>query len=800
MRNFRQSPSSTPVSSLLRLVNKQGGISLQSCPFALADVTAGTENELQAVVIGSRSTVDLPVSIERSKYFSNIVRRVAHGEAPAKLVTDLNRFLSDNPDQVWDNSWVRFPRKSLSALANQLLQDDLAGRANQKFERHRFIFETAWGDWIRVPVSYLLKLALVDAVGSKSDLPAQIAETAFRLLPNFANDLTSPETYFFHLIDSAKSPEFGKAIAAEMATRFLLTHLLVEWANKVLNLESLGQKASVSLAPHPAVRQRELNGCISDSFYRDLFVSPCLSGWSDGRTKHEYMLQAHAAISRSQLNAAVKLREAGIITSNLIVMPNTSSVSLANNGTHLSLGSKRIAELLSDPGSGFTPEDEKRLGDLVIKIAEHFLPLFVGTYTAAPYRLSFADFHPETALGFLPHELDYSHLRMLWRHWKRKANLRVFGRPLTPYGPRRVDDFLGRLFHLRGDVVTDFRLLDFPVAWLCTESASALNGEIGNTESLKEDLEGMGVSDHKLKLYLPIALREFSAMGFSGFEGRQYSLFESMKDDFAPAADLQRLVTLLAYKYALSGCFVHTDLPDDPASESERRLPFFCAALDLPAFNVNTKTRNQLLGRIVSLTKDSRASLHRGHLRLPLSEYRLALLQLIAEDGSDCIEMLGAGELIADLKTRLKRPDSSAHGKLLKGILQKTGKRSALEVDARDFNLAAEQYYREDLKRKFLSEGISSVRTAIMRLTSRDRETLTQLLGELSSTHFLNETEQAVFDDQLTPRQICTLIAIVLLAIRSETDHSNGRTSNTDPSQVFQPSSIHRAHDTAGAR
>ena len=65
------------------------------------------------------------------------------------------------------------------------------------------------------------------------------------------------------------------------------------------------------------------------------------------------------------------------------------------------------------------------MGDLVVKIVEHFLPLFVGTYSAAPYRLDFVDLHPEKALGFLPHELDYTHLRMLWRRWKKKANLNI---------------------------------------------------------------------------------------------------------------------------------------------------------------------------------------------------------------------------------------------------------------------------------------------------------------------------------------------------------------------------------------
>jgi hypothetical protein len=30
-------------------------------------------------------------------------------------------------------------------------------------------------------------------------------------------------------------------------------------------------------------------------------------------------------------------------------------------------------------------------------------------------------------LGFLPHELDYTHLRMIWRRWRKKADLNFFG-------------------------------------------------------------------------------------------------------------------------------------------------------------------------------------------------------------------------------------------------------------------------------------------------------------------------------------------------------------------------------------
>ena len=744
-------------------------IQIESLPFAPGDVTAGTENELQAVVVGKRTTVDLPIAIERSKYYSNIVRRIAVGEASTELIRELRRFLSDNDDHVWENSWVRFPRKFLSAFASELLDQDLRINSDDyqepRSDRDKFVFATKWGDWVRVPISYLVKLALADVVGTQPRLPSQIRETALNLLPHFSNDLTSPETYSFQVIDSARNPGLGTAVAREMSLRFLFTHLLVEWANKVMDLEGIGQQAAVNFAPHPPVRQRELNNCVSDAFFRELFVSPCLSGWTDGEAKHEYMLLAHQITSRSQINAVGKLREAGIITNNLVVLPNTSSVSLGNNGTHLTLGSKKITRHMSDPHSGYTAADAKWIGDLIIKTCEHFLPLFVGIYTAAPYRLGFSDFHPERALGFLPHELDYTHLRMLWRHWKRKAHLQVFGHSITPCGPGWIDNLLAGLFQLRGDVVPDYRLIDFPVAWLCTETASALDGQPGNANRLKKDLENMGVSDRNLKLYLPFGLREVADIGFFGFEGRHYSLFESMSDDFAPAADLQQLITLLAYKYAISDQYTHRHLPDDPSSESERRLPFFCAALGLEAFNVRLNTTNDLMRRLAAMTKRSIASRHSGYVRLELSEYRLALVELIEQDGSDCVELLGLKPLLEDLRSRIRHPERTAYGKLTNSIMRKCGKSKPLRVDAREFNLAAEQFYRVELKQRHLREAMDFVRNTLKNQTSARIASLHWIFGDLTPTHFLNEIEHSLVKDNLNPAQLRALLNLMLSII-----------------------------------
>jgi hypothetical protein len=750
----------------VRLVEKQ--IDCASLPFALGDATAGTENELQAQVSGPANQVDLPVTIRRSQYFANLTKRVATDEAPRQFVRQLERYLTEN--HVWENSWVRVPRKSLSRFANHVLEQDLHNGHTQRGQRRadskQFLFPTSWGEWVRVPISYLVKLSLADRLSRQPEMTPALTTTALQLFEHFSNDLTSPETRSFYVVSPAQE-SLGKSVASEMGVRFLLTHLLIEWANKALGLESLGQKASVHFSPHAPLRQKELNECISDSFYAELFVSPCLCGWEDGQMKHEYMRLCHRTVSRSRINAVLKLRDAGLIPSNRVVLPNTSSVALANNGTHLSLGSKRIKNALIS-GGPFTAAHEKYIGDLVIKISEHFLPLFVGTYSAAPMRLAFSDLHPELALGFLPHALDYTHLRMLWRHWRRKAHLWFWGQPVSPVGLSWWDTIVSSLFRVSGDLVSDYRLIDFPVAWLCTEGASALDGSIDNVSRLLIDLDAMGVSDRHLKFYMPISLREFGSLGFSGFEGRHYSVFESFEEDFAAAADLQQLITILAFKYVLSGAYEHVNIPDDPLSESERRLPFFYGALGLAAVNVRTKTPNQFLRRVLSLTKTS-PSRHRDYLRVRLADYLSALVRLIETDAADIIELLGLHDRLRDLRDRILSSNNRVDHRMVRNITGKHDVASALKMPARDFNLAAETYYRDSLKKRLLSESLRLVLEKYER-DANIRGGLYLLLKGLDVPQFLGTIESSLTQDRLTEAELGQLINIVLAVLAMEMD------------------------------
>lgn len=755
---------------------------ISSLPFSVGDVTAGSESELQAVVAGDRRHVDLPLIIEQSNYFANMMKRAASGETSHRAVADLERFLADNSSNVWENSWVRFPLKRLSSYARQVLEQDLLAdkqnpAAGQRADSARFFFHAADGKvMLRLPISYLIKLALADLIGSQQILPDLIRQTGIRLLGHYLNDNTSPETFSFNVVSLTPRSGMGAAIARETAIRFLMTQLLILYANQAFGITEHGQQAMAYFAPHPPVRQKELNDHIPDSFYRELFMSPCLSGWDRGEDKFRYMQLCHQVLSRSQLNAVAKLKDAGIILNNLVVLPNVSNVSLANNGTHISIGSRRLTAAMQDSGSGFKAAHEKLLGDLTIKISEHFLPLFVGSYTAAPFRLAYSDFHPEKALGFLPHELDYTHLRMLWRRWRKKADISIFGQSVTPFGPPAVDSFISRAFGLKGDFVPDYRLVDYLVCLLSTDRSPALNGQPGNTDLLRRDLADMGVFDEQMSVYLLYKQREFAKMGFSGFEGRHYSLFQTFQGDMGRAADLQTLITALAYKYMAQGVD-HRSIPDDPSLESERRQIFFGAAIGLPTFFVRKDTTNSFLQRIITRTQGVRPSKrYPGYLRVPVFDYRLALLRVLREDAADLIEQMGLQETMNDLEQRIREPEQyAASGRLTGGILEQLGSRSALKTEAHDFNTGAEEYYRTTLRKEQMAEAFDLLQGECCTLDHQAaeldeplRKALLLTLQGQGADQFMTQIRQDILQEQADIPTLQRLMNLLLVKVHHD--------------------------------
>ncbi|MEZ5365794.1 MAG: hypothetical protein R2748_26555 [Bryobacterales bacterium] len=747
-----------------------------SIPFCAADATAGSETELQVAVHGRRDTVDLARTIESSSFFENVVRRAEAGDLSPRAVSALENWLDGAAERSWDNSWVRFPlrflrREVAATLAGDLAADKSNPNSTRRADVDRFFTYEAGEEHVRIPISYLLKLALVDALDRDSTTPYALLSLRTRLTACFLNDNTSPETVSFHTSRLRAETGGGLALARETARRFLLTQLLVAYANDAFELARRGQRALVFASPHPPVRQRRLNDCVSDAFYRELFMSPCLSGWDRGEAKRDYMALCHQTLSRSQLNAVGKLREAGVVTRNLVVLPNTSNVSLANNGVHVSLGSERLTAALSARDPAFTPEAEKRVGDLVIKIVEHFLPLFVGTYSAAPYRFAFEDLHPETALGFLPHELAPTHVRMIWRRWRGKARTRILGNPVSPFGPRWLDRSLATVFGLKGDLAPDFRLVDYLVAPASTERSPALDGRVDNDARLLADLDSLGVFDARMPLYMLYRQREFRSRGYTGFEGRHYSLFPSFGADMAPAVSLQALVTAFAFQLVASGAVRHSDIPDRPFVESERRHIFFGAAIGLPTFYVDAETENRFLARVARRAKRTRSSRrYPGRLRLYHHEYRLALLETLELDAPALIEAMGMGDTLAELRQRLEDSSATAAAKLIDGALVEVGAKRPLDSPAEDFNLASERFYAGKLRLRQLAEAFEWLEQDVRRLSDERlaanadlSSALAAILDGQSASEYLERVRADVLAETLPAEELRRLVALVAI-------------------------------------
>jgi hypothetical protein len=788
---------------VVRLLKKEGCFlngSWESLPFSLYDTTAGSETELQAVVAGPKECVDLPLVIEESDYYANIIRRASSGDASKKLVTSLERFLNENSENIWESSLVRFPRKKLNPLAERIFRRDLLSnkalkKSSLRSDTHEFILKKNGEDYLRLPISYLLKLSLADIISPDEPVPRIIQRTGYRLMDCFTNDNTSPETHSFHVMLLSPETGMGRVVAKEMAFRFLLSQLLVMYANEKFGLKESGQEAMVYMSPHPPIRQKKLNECISDSFYRELFMSPCLSGWDEGEAKHAYMHLCHEVLSRSQLNGLVKLRDAGIIFNNLVVLPNTSNTSLANNGTHVSIGSRRLSDMLQDKSSGFTQVHEKYISDLVVKIMEHFLPLFTCLYSASPYRMDFFDFHPEKVLAFLPHELDYTHLRMLWRRWKKKAKNKFFGHAFTPFGPVWLDRFFSSFLGLKGDIIPDFRLIDYLVCLMSTERNPGLNGIPGNTMRLKKDLADMGVFHSSMSLYLFYKQREFTSMGFSGFEGRHYSLFNSFEKDMGHAISLQNLVTALAFNYIIEGKVTHGHIPDSPFLESERRQIIFNSAIGIPTFYVRADTTNLFLKSIVSRTQKVRSSArYPGYVRVRIDEYIKALFQTLVEDSRPLIEMLNMKEVIADLGGRMNASNNTrASSKLVSGILNHSGANSPFDLNGEQFNAAAEQFYRGDLRKKhmkealeFFEEELRGIDTSLIEGDDAAFDALNHILKGMTASGFLRITSEDIVEGKADLQRIAQTIYLMLIVEHKEEIFHRHMRDNYDTTPVHR--------------
>lgn len=774
---------------ITQIFPKPQKIDVTKLPFFGDDCTIGVENELQAVVMGKSEDVDICSQLFESSFYSNLSKRSETNEFQTDLMEKINLLYKDkNSSTVFENSFVRFPIKSLTKFAKSIFYADLRYDQNKPDSRlrsdHKNFFITKNKEtYIRIPISYLLKLSVADAISINPNIDPGIKLTGEKLMRSFLNDNTSPELTSFYVTKMKTGKNAGKSFVRETLLRFFMSQILLDYANKKFEIEENGQKAMLFFASHTPARQKRLNDLIPDNLYRELFMSPCLSGWRFGEKKYRYMSLCHEVLSRSQLNAVKKLKDAQIIQTNLIALPNTSNTCLANNGTHINTGSIKL-----EKNDNFKTEylnNHKYVGDLVTKIFEHFIPLFINTYSAAPYRMDFMDFHPERALGFLPHQLDYTHLRMLWRNWKKKAKNSIFSHDLTPFGPTWLDSFLKKSLGLKGDFIPDMRLIDYFVSVMSTETTPALDGRSGNQSKLLEDLSSSGIFHSKMSLYLLFRTRFKDNAGFSGFEGRYYSTFENFNEDMRYSGLLQALITTLAYKYIVQQKITHSDIPDTIFVESERRQAVFTTAAGVKYFYVKNNTQNRFLKKILSkIEKIKSSTRYRGFYKVEVKDYKKALIKIIERDASDIISESGFSFLIKDLNSRISFPRlNSTMGKLTSDMVSSFKSKSPTKIDPELFNENAETYYRDVLRKKHMKEAFLQVEEDFYKLDlwasfrdeSYKKAVFSITKGEPVS-EFLLRRKTSILNNNLSGDELSKLIQLMIILIGQDLGKKKART------------------------
>jgi hypothetical protein len=233
------------------------------------------------------------------------------------------------------------------------------------------------------------------------------------------------------------------------------------------------------------------------------------------------------------------------------------------------------------------------------------------------------------------------------------------------------------------------------------------------------------------------------------------------------------LLTSLACRLIASGQLSHADVPDDPQVESERRQIFFGAALGVPTFFVHQRSGNRLLWSLVSQAQRVRPSRRYPHyLRVHNHEYRRALLRYLRGNGLDICQAMGRPRLLDELEARLESPGASAAQVITRAVLERTGERTALEVRAQDFNQAAEDYYRQDLRRVHLAEGLQALAEDLASLHFRRaaqgpefRQALAFCLGQGEPASLVAELSPALLVDELTPDDALRLINLLLISL-----------------------------------
>ena len=130
-------------------------------------------------------------------------------------------------------------------------------------------------------------------------------------------------------------------------------------------------------------------------------------------------------------------------------------------------------------------------------------------------------------------------------------------------------------------------------------------------------------------------------------------------------------------------------------------------------------------------------------------------------------------ETIADLERRIEDPERySASGKLTRGVLEKAKAVSPMKMEAREFNKAAEDFYREDLRKTHMLEGLQCLEEDLRWIAATaclEKQTLRDVMKsaakDRSAADFVRDGQPEVLAETATPGLLRKLIALLIVTV-----------------------------------
>jgi hypothetical protein len=148
------------------------------------------------------------------------------------------------------------------------------------------------------------------------------------------------------------------------------------------------------------------------------------------------------------------------------------------------------------------------------------------------------------------------------------------------------------------------------------------------------------------------------------------------------------------------------------------------------------------------------------------------LVEILFEDAADLIEALDLGRTMDDLALRTDHPcECSAAGRLTRGILDEAGVRSPMDLDAEEFNRAAETYYRNLLRRRHLDEAFRFLsrdarEMELGRLRDEDvAGALRVILPDQRPSEFVAAVKHEVMEEEVSIDELVRLINFVVTSL-----------------------------------